>query len=57
MMLGKKGEDFKKRASDLLTLVGLGSREKHLPRELSGGEQQRVAIARALIKRAQDSIC
>jgi len=49
MMLGKKGEDFKKRALDLLTMVGLGSREKHLPKELSGGEQQRVAIARALI--------
>jgi putative ABC transport system ATP-binding protein len=49
MMLGKKGEDFKKRASELLTMVGLGSREKHLPKELSGGEQQRVAIARALI--------
>lgn len=49
MMLGKKGEDYKKRASELLHLVGLGSREKHLPRELSGGEQQRVAIARALI--------
>jgi putative ABC transport system ATP-binding protein len=49
MMLGKKGEDFKKRASELLTIVGLGARENHLPKELSGGEQQRVAIARALI--------
>jgi putative ABC transport system ATP-binding protein len=29
--------------------VGLGDRQKHLPNELSGGEQQRVAIARALI--------
>jgi len=33
----------------VLELVGLGSRAKHLPKELSGGEMQRVAIARALI--------
>jgi ABC-type lipoprotein export system ATPase subunit len=31
-----------------LDQVGLGSRLRHLPTELSGGEQQRVAIARAL---------
>jgi putative ABC transport system ATP-binding protein len=49
MMLGDKGVDFKKRAKDLLELVGLGRRIRHYPKELSGGEQQRVAIARALI--------
>ncbi|MDI9394345.1 MAG: ABC transporter ATP-binding protein [Euryarchaeota archaeon] len=38
----------KQRATELLNLVGLGDRMKHLPSELSGGEQQRVAIARAL---------
>ncbi len=32
-----------------LEQVGLGDRQKHMPNELSGGEQQRVAIARALI--------
>ncbi len=36
------------RASELLETVGLGDRQSHKPRELSGGEQQRVAIARAL---------
>ncbi len=36
------------RATELLTLVGLGERLGHLPSRLSGGEQQRVAIARAL---------
>jgi putative ABC transport system ATP-binding protein len=43
--------DFDKaaRARDLLGAVGLASRVKHLPSQLSGGEQQRVAIARALI--------
>ncbi len=33
----------------LLELVGLSSRRKHKPEQLSGGEQQRVALARALI--------
>ena len=37
----------RKRAMDLLTMVGLEERSHHTPSELSGGEQQRVAIARA----------
>jgi len=36
------------RASELLTLVGLGHRLRNKPNQLSGGEQQRVAVARAL---------
>jgi len=37
------------RARDLLGAVGLGSREDHLPAQLSGGEAQRVTLARALM--------
>jgi ABC-type lipoprotein export system ATPase subunit len=37
-----------KRASSLLESMGLGGRQRHRPKELSGGEQQRVSIARAL---------
>lgn len=36
------------RARELLTLVGMEDRMKHLPEELSGGQKQRVAIARAM---------
>jgi len=43
--LSRRGK--KKKALDLLTLVGLEERSHHAPSELSGGEQQRVAIARA----------
>lgn len=39
------------RVEECLKLVGLGNRMKHMPAEMSGGEQQRVAIARALAHR------
>jgi lipoprotein-releasing system ATP-binding protein len=39
----------RRRALELLELVGVAHRAKHKPRELSGGEMQRAAIARALL--------
>ena len=39
----------KEELDDLIKLLGLERRKKHLPNELSGGQQQRVSIGRALI--------
>ncbi|MEM4153105.1 MAG: ABC transporter ATP-binding protein [Candidatus Pacearchaeota archaeon] len=46
---GINENERKKKALELLKLVGLETRANHFPNQLSGGEQQRVAIARALI--------
>jgi putative ABC transport system ATP-binding protein len=48
---GVPGREARKRASEILELLGLARRADLLPAQLSGGEKQRVAIGRALIKR------
>jgi len=45
------GRACRRRALELLELVGLSDRLRHRPDQLSGGQQQRVAIARALVNR------
>lgn len=48
-ILGKlTDKKIEMRCEEILEKVGLHERTRHLPSELSGGEQQRVAIARAL---------
>lgn len=45
---GMPGKKRAERSRELLELVGMKERMKHLPEELSGGQKQRVAIARAM---------
>lgn len=51
MIAGRSMKEVEKEAMELLGFMGLSSRARHLPSELSGGEAQRVAIARALVNR------
>src|SRR6202040_1368754 len=48
MIRGLSRNEAKRRATELLSYLGLKERVEHRPGELSGGEQQRVAIARAV---------
>jgi ABC-type lipoprotein export system ATPase subunit/glycosyltransferase involved in cell wall biosynthesis len=57
LAVGRAGDDDASHAAELLQLVGLADRARHLPSELSGGERQRVAIARALMNGPQLLLC
>jgi glycine betaine/proline transport system ATP-binding protein len=47
-MRGQDRHECRRRAMEVVELVGLSGRENYFPRELSGGQQQRVGIARSL---------
>src|SRR5205085_5634925 len=50
---GTAAREARRRADEMLTMLGLARRAHLRPTELSGGEKQRVAIGRALIKDPQ----
>lgn len=50
-LAGRKRNEVRKEAIQLLDMLGLSHRMENKPNQLSGGEQQRVAVARALINK------
>ena len=54
---GKSKKDARKRAKELLDIVGLGDITGAFPAQLSGGQKQRVAIARALASDPKILLC
>jgi D-methionine transport system ATP-binding protein len=54
---GVSRADAKKRALELLNMVGLSNRAKAYPSQMSGGQKQRVAIARALAMNPKVLLC
>ena len=51
-VVGAREKVIRKRVPFVINIVGLSSKERNYPNELSGGEQQRVALARALVNNA-----
>ena len=56
-IVGVKRKEAKKRAAELLRIVGLSEKAKAYPSQLSGGQKQRVAIARALANNPKILLC
>lgn len=49
LLMRMSGRDRRRQVGTALELVGLTDRARHMPRQMSGGQEQRVAIARALV--------
>ncbi len=56
-IVGVKKAESRKRAMELLEIVGLAEKAKSYPAQLSGGQKQRVAIARALANNPKILLC
>lgn len=56
-VIGVSGRKIRESVPEMLRMVGLSSKYKSFPHQLSGGEQQRVAIARALAKNPKLLLC
>ena len=56
-IVGMKKKEARKRAAELLEVVGLSEKAKAYPAQLSGGQKQRVAIARALANNPKILLC